>query len=155
MSFAPKKTTVTSGTFLFFLCLLPSNMENKQIKTKSNDTLRSFLCLLTLPQRKEETAVIFAALSFSSPSWDSFSTSITSMMSVGLQLSLCWSCSLELSCSLKLFRVSKRSFVHSRVFSSWASTWDSFTLCCRFLVQAELWTGLFSAQTYSTQVQRY
>lgn len=36
MSFASSKTTVTSGTFLFFLCLFPGDKKLKQIRTESS-----------------------------------------------------------------------------------------------------------------------
>lgn len=69
VSFASNKTTVTSGTFLFFLCLFPGNMKLKQIRTEPNYPLQLvFIFLMTLPQREEEKAATFAALSFSSSS---------------------------------------------------------------------------------------
>lgn len=38
VSFASDKTTVTSGT-LFFFCLFPGNMKDKQFRAESNYTL--------------------------------------------------------------------------------------------------------------------
>lgn len=155
MSFASNKTTVTSGTFLFFLCLFPGNMKLKQIRTESNYPLLVVLFFQWLyrSMRRRKRPPLRLSRSPPPPLEALFQLPQLPWWVLGCNClsaeAVTWNIPASKNHSTLAWLASCTAVLSSR-----RSAWDIFTsLCWRLSVQSGLWPKLFPAQKYSTQVQ--